>query len=428
MVETITQGRDIGPLWLRVPEAIAGAIVIAPSAYLRLTYGYTGGASDNWDEVAVSLDLVNWMRRQPVAAPISVLLAFVRAKLQDRRMMQKEFGSWIYLDMHATPAVVQYAIARKMALTDPGTWQPIADGLRGWLRALVGWLAWTGCWGPGKQWAQDVATAGPGARLLVGRGGYSKRVGAVAWTTLCGKRSWEFSGEWRENAFGPMLLSFLGLGIRLRQGDIWKSFNALIDAVEKTYGVPIEVLTPAERSTVLAATRNDVTALAWVAENLIGDWLPADPTITIRAARGVSHTHLEADKAATATLYHCGWDEDGTTYGAGACTGGRGGHGEQIEPGHARVDLASRTGFCQRTEGPDRVRVGFPLPKGDLVAVLEAQHGRGRRARFFRNGVEVGTPAPEPDRPPAVDQDTPPTDSGGSFIRRWWRRLRRGRR
>ena len=162
--------KDIGPLWARAAEAIRGEIILAPSAYAWLSYGLAGGPSDNWDEVYVALDLVNAQRGQPIGTSIGALAKFLNVQLANHRFMQKEFGSWVYLEMHAEPRIVQYGVARLLAARDPATWQPIADGLRGWLRALVGWLAVFGCWGPGRRWGAQVATEGPGARLLVGKG------------------------------------------------------------------------------------------------------------------------------------------------------------------------------------------------------------------------------------------------------------------
>lgn len=404
--ETITTlPKDIGPLWARAAAAIRGEIVLAPTAYAWLSYDLQGGASDNWDEVYVALDLVNLQRGQPIGTAIGRLAQFLEIQLANRRFMQKEFGSWVYLEMHAEPRIVQYGVARLLAARDPATWKPIADGLRGWLRALVGWLAVFGCWGPGKRWGAQVGTEGPGARLLVGKGAVSIRTGEILWCVLTGKRSWHFEGEWRENVFAPALLWTLGLGHRDGRGDIMKAVLGLIAAAEGWLGGPLVVLTLEEEARVLAATHNDVAALRWCCEHLIGDWLPAEPIVGMRTVHGVSMTMLEAGKSATAAMQHCGWLDDGTTFAAGADNGGRGGHGEQIEETKAVVDLAGRRGYCQRTSGPDRVRVDFPLPPGDLVMVLEAQHGVGLRTRWFEGGHEL---------PPDTAPDPlPPVDHGG---------------
>ncbi len=394
---------DIGPLWARAAEAIRGEIILAPSTYAWLSYNLQGGASDNWDEVYTALELVNVQRGQPVGTSLGALAGFLRVQLADLRFMQKEFGSWVYLEMHAEPRIVQYGVARLLAVRDPATWKPIAEGLRGWLRALVGWLAFFGCWGPGRRWGAVVATSGPGARLLVGKGAFSIRTGEIPWCTLTGKRSWDCKGgEWRENVFAPTLLATLGLGKRSGSGDIMKGTLGFLAAVEGWLGGPLVILTREEEARVEAAIHNDVAALQWVVEHLIGDWLPAEPIFGLRTTGGVSMTMLASGKSATATMQHCGWSADGTTYAAGADNGLRGGHGEQIEETMAAVDLVTRTGFCQRTTGPDRVRVDFPLPAGDLVAVLEAQHGVGLNARWFRDGAEILTPSP-----------LPPVDHGG---------------
>lgn len=385
--------RDIGPLWSHAPRAVRGEIVLAPATYSWLSYNLGGGASDNWDEVFVALDLLNFLRSQPTFENGSGrLAAFLEAAISNRRFMQKEFGSWVYLEMHAGPRIVQFGCARILGQHD-ARWATIAQGLRGWLRALVGWLAVFGCWGPGRRWGVQVATECPGAKLLVGKGAVSVRTGEIPWSTLTGKRSWDCkSGEWRENVFAPSFLWTLGLGHRDGRGDILRAVLDLIQAVESHLGGPLVVLTAEEEARVLAATRNDVSALQWCVAKLIGDWLPAEPIVGVRTARGVSCTMLSSGKSATATMQHCGWLDDGTTYAAGADNGLRGAHGEQIEETMAAVDLDARTGYCQRTSGPDRVRVDFPLPPGELVSVIEAQHGVGLKARWFEAGREIVPP------------------------------------
>ena len=145
--EVITGRIDIGPLWLRVPEAIRREVRIDTSAYARLTYGYDGGASDNWDETAAALDLLNLRLGQAATTDLPSITRFLETKVADRRFMQKEFGSWIYVELHFEPTVLQFAEMRQRGNAE------LAAGLRSWLRALGGWLAWTGCWGPGKTWA-----------------------------------------------------------------------------------------------------------------------------------------------------------------------------------------------------------------------------------------------------------------------------------
>jgi len=385
--------KDIGPLWSLSPKAIKGEIILAPTSYQWLSYGLHGGSSDNWDEVYVALDLVNLQRSQPTGFDIGSLLSFLQVQMADKRMMQKEFGSWVYLEMHAEPRIVQYAVARLLAARGISGWAEVATGLRSWLRALVGWLAVTGCWGPGKGWGKTVGSTGPGARLLVGKGDYSKRTGAVPYCTMTGKRSWDFKGEWRENVFAPTLLSVLGLGTRSGHGDIIEGTLVFIAAVEGWLGGPLVILTREEEARVLAATRNDVSALQWCVTDLIGDWLPADPFVVVRTEQGVGSVLLLADKSPTAAMQYCGWSQDGTTYAAGADNGLRGAHGEQVENSMAAIDLSARTGYCQRTTGPDRVRVDFPLPSGPLVCVIDAQHGTGLKARWFNHGVETVPPA-----------------------------------
>lgn len=412
--EVITGRIDIGPLWLRFPEALRGEVRIAPDSYARLTYNLQGGGSDNWDETAVALDLNNFILRQPTVHSIAEIARFLREKIADRRFMQKEFGSWTYLDLHATPTVAQYLFASKLAQSDPNTWAVVVSGLRSWLRALIGWLALTGCWGPGKTWTKGVARNGPGARLLTGTGDFSKRIGGTPYCVFTGKRSWVYDGDWHESLAAPVLLSDLGFDDQSKSGDVWKSHNNFMGTIEALYGA-LDLLTTAERSLVIAATRNDLAAIQWVIKELIGDWLPAESVTIVRTEHGVGQVMHEAAKSPTATMYYCGWDDDGTTYAAGACNGLRGGHAEQIEAGMAEIDLAARTGFCQRTSGPDRVRVDFPLPKGELVAVITAQHGAGIHADYYRNGQKIGA-APAPDVPPPATPSRPKRKK-----RPWWK-------
>ena len=416
MPKPVISGRqDIGPLWLRVPDALRGTVRIDPSAYERFSYRWDGGASDNWDEVACALDLINFWHGQPMIGSLAKLELFLSRKLSDKRFMQKEFGSWIYVDLHAGPTIVQYVVARRLAQQGSAAWSRIAAGLREWLRALIGWLTLTGCWGPGKTWTKAVAKDGPGARLLVGRGDYSKRTNGVTYCVLAGKRSWDFDDEWKENAFALVLLSDLGFGVRSSKGDIWASQAKFMRAIEDLFG-PLDLITSAERQLIVAATRNDLSAIQWTIENLVGDWLPAELVCVVRTERGVSITMYEAQKAPTATIYHSGWDDDGTTYAAGACNGLRGAHGEQIEAGMAEIDLEARTGFCRRTSGPDRVRVDFPLPKGPLVAVIQASHSTGVDARYYRGGVRYVPGA----LPPSGGVQIPPAAPKPPRRRRWY--------
>lgn len=412
MRQAISGRIDIGPLWLYMPEALRGSIIIKPSAYSRLTYNYRGGASKNWDLTAAAIDLANFYLRNEMTAPIETIASFLEEQNANRRFMYTEFGSWIYLDLHAGPKLLHYAIARHLGAAGDARWSAIAAGLRLWLRALVGWLAISGTWGPGRTWGRVVGRSGPGARLLVGRDEFSKRIGGVPYCVLAGKRSWDFDDDWKENVFAPVLLSDLGFGIRAQSGDIWKSHNRLMATIESIFGA-FDILTPAERQKVVAATRNDVGALEWCISELIRDFLPNEPIVLVRSETGVAIAMLEAAKAPTASIYCSGWEEDGTIYAAGACNGLRGPHGEQVEAGRAEIDLETRSGFCQRTSGPDRVRVDFPLPKGPLVAVIRAQYGTGISREFYRSGVPIAGGLPTPPvgggspAPPAGEPETP---------------------
>jgi len=402
-METLSHVTDVGPLKAELPRAIRGELRIAPDAYRRFLYGWKGGASDNWDELGVACEMVNLWRGHPTDAGEAAVVAFLRAKLADRRFMQKEFGSWIYLDLHVEPTLVQLAVARRLAETASEPWAELVEGLTDWLRALCGWLAWTGCWGAGRTWTRQVAEGGPGALLLVGRGDYNQRVGGALYCTLTGKRSWHWDEEWRHNLSAPIYLSRLGLGERRTGGDILPI--EILEAIRDAFGYELEVLTRTEQQLVGAAIRNDASALKW-ATRLIGDWLPAEPVVVVRAAHGVSMTMLEAGKAPTATMYHCGWADDATTYAAGACNGLRGAQAEQVEAGMAAIDLELRKGFCKRTSGPERVEVGFQLPTGDLVAVLRAGNGKPLHATYYIGGVEQ--PDESAPKPPAPGPQPPP--------------------
>lgn len=410
--KNVVSGRtDIGPLWLNVVDVLKGKTLIDPSTYERLSYRLNGGASDNWDEVAVALDLLNRRLGHTALFGMSELMAFLRNKLADRRFMQKEFGARVYVELHYEPTVLQYAEMRRLGQTD------IAEGLRGWLRALGGYLTWTGCWGVGKVPSHSVAANGPGARLVIGADHTSQRTGAAMHSVFTGKRSWHFEGEWNENIFAPVIFTDMCLGVKLRQGDIWKSHNKFIEAVEAEYGA-LNIFTPEEQAKLKLASQNDIEALEWVRVHVIGDWLPLEKNTFIRTTKGVGQVLHTAIKSATAPAYYGGWASDGTTYAAGADNGGRGGHGEQIENGRAEIDLASRTGWCQRTGGPDRVKVDFPLPAGDLVAVWEAQHGGLSSASYYRGGQRVAVGHSVPIPPPVGSQSA--SNQTKPQRRRWW--------
>lgn len=408
--------QGIDPLWSLVPQALAGKIRIAPGAYDQLVqggYAPGGGASDNWDEVAAALDLFNLVMGQPATAALDKLAGFLTAKLADRRWMQKEFGSWVYIRLHVEPTILQWRCAQRLALTDPATWTPIADGLRGWLRAAIGWLAVTACWGPGRTWIEAENKRGAGARLFVGTGDFGGRAGGGPHCVLAGKRSWDLMGTgWYEGFWPTILLSSLGLNKRY-SGDVWKAHKEFLDTVAQWSGSPLDLLGADEAALVLAASKNDLSAMQWCVSELIRDWLPAEPIVVVRADEGVSITLLAAGKSPTPTVYHSGWGSDGTTYVAGADPGWRGGHAEGIERGHSEIYLEARTGWCQRVEGDPRPRVDFPLPKGNLVAVIEAQQSTGLRARYYRDGVEISS-RPSPPAPAPQPGPTPrPKGKGG---------------
>lgn len=412
MTKPVISGRmDIGTVWGSVVGSISGKVRIDPSAYARLTYNYSGGASDNWDEVAAALDLINLRLGQPATANLPDIIRFLELKVADKRFMQKEFGAWVYIDFHFEPTVIQYAEMRKLGNTE------LANGLRKWLRALGGYLAWTGCWAAGKTWSKQVSKDGPGARLLIGDGTYSPRTGGSPYSVLTGKRSLHFEGTWVENIFAPVIFSDLCLGARSRHGDVCKSHNQFMETVEAVYG-PLGIFTPEEQARLLQASRNDIDALEWCRTELIGDWLPAEKNTFIRTEHGVGQVLHEAKKTATAPIYYSGWHDDGTTYAAFADNGGRGGHGEQIEDGMAEIRLAERVGWCQRTSGPDRVKVTFPLPPGDLVAVWEAQHGGLSSASYYRSGQRVAVGHSVPIPPPVGSQST--SNQTTPRRRRWW--------
>jgi hypothetical protein len=346
------------------------------------------------------------LRRQPATVALPVLAEFLRDKLGNKRWMQKEFGAWVYIRLHVEPTILQWRCAQRFADADPATWAPIRDGLREWLRATIGWLAVTGCWGPGRSWIEAESKRGPGARLFVGKGDFGGRSGGGPHCVLAGKRSWDWLGSgWYEGFWPPILLSSLGLGER-HGGDVWLGHKQFLDSIESFSVGPLDIISADERARVLAATHNDIDALAWCVTELIRDWLPAEPVVIVRAESGVSCTLLDVGKSSTATVYHSGWDSDGTTYVAGADPGWRGGKAQWIEPGHAEIDLAARTGWCERTQGDPVVRVHFPLPQGALVAVLEAQFGVGIKLRTYRNGVEV---VPIPPASPVVPAPKPPS-------------------
>lgn len=411
MSKVISGRTDIGPLWSNVPDALKRAVRIDPSAYARLSYNYTGGSSDNWDEVAAALDLLNLRLGNPTVGTLANIVDFLHTKIADLRFMQKEFGSRVYLELHFQPAVLQYVEMRRRGETQ------IANGLRDWLRALGGYLAWTGCWGPGKVPTKINSKRGPGARLLVGNGDINQRTGGGPECIFSGKRSWHFEGDWTVNMFAPVIMSDLCFGKRLNKGDIAKSHKRFMDAIEAEYG-PLSIFNDTERDYMRRATENDIDALEWCRVHLIGDYLPAERNTFIRTTGGVGQVLHEASKSPTAPTYYSGWDADGTTYAAGADNGGRGGHGEQIEDGKAVIDLATRTGWCQRTSGPDRIVVDFALPPGDMVAMWVAQHGRPSVVTYYSGGKPVAPPAPGVPAAPGLPREPSATGRG------MWAKLR----
>lgn len=389
------QGDRIDDVVHWMPDAVRREVRLDPSAYARFTYGWKGGASANWDEVACACDLVNLLYGFSTTTNEGTLLGWLRAKLADRRFMGTEFGTWVYLRHHVEPTLIQLAVSQRLAESRPDPWAEIAEGLTDWLRALVGYLAWTGCWGPGHTWSNAVATDGPGARLLVGKGGPNVRHGGARYSVLAGKRSWHYGGgEWTRNLHAPIYLSALGLGEDRTGGDILPL--GTVEAIRAALGWDGMVLTKQERALVAAAITNDESALKWARRELIGDWAPAERVVIVRTTDGVDQMLLAAGKSPTATVYYSGWRSNGTTYAAGACPGGRGAHGEQIEPGLVAFDIANRSGYCQRISGEPRPVVPFGLSPGPLVAVLEIGGGVPTVEHYFIDGQPAPAPAPEP--------------------------------
>lgn len=396
-------GPDIGTLWSFISAAVRKEVRIDPDAYRPFAGDWNGTPSGNWDEVAAACELVNIMHGFPTLSPPAKVLGWLRAKLSDKRFMTSEFGSWIYLNFHVEPTVVQLAVCRYMAAIHTDPWAELANGLEEWMRALCGWLTVTGCWGGGRVWDGKMASSGPGARLLTGSGAMSPRHGGALYSVLAGKRSWHYAGHWTANNFAPIFLSWFALRERRTGGDILPL--QVCEAIRSSLGYDLNVLTEAEASRCAAAIRNDLDALEWALRELIADWLPAERIVVIRTTRGVAIIVLSAGKHATATVYYSDWWEDGTTHAAGADDGLRGAQGEHVFPGMAHYDIATRAGYCVRVDGEPRPIVPFELPPGDLVVVLEIGGGQPTVEHWF----QAGKPRPEEPPPAPGPSPSPPS-------------------
>lgn len=406
-------GPDIGKLWSFVPAAVRNEVRIAPVTYRPFAGDWRGTPSGNWDEVAMACELVNVVGKYPTLGPPGDVVAWLRDKAANREWMTNEFGSWIYLMFHVEPTLVQLACARYLAESHSDPWAEIADALNSWLRAMVGWVTLTGCWGGGQTWTERVAKDGPGARLLTGAGGMNKRHGGASYSVLAGKRSWNYSGEWTRSLHAPIYLSWFGLGERRTGGDILPL--EIPAAIRSRFGYDLTVLTAQEYALVAAAITNDISALKWALHELIRDWMPHERITIVRTERGVGQVVHAAGKSSTATIYYSGWLSDGVTHAAGCDSGLRGAHGEAIEPGMASFDIAARTGYCVRTEGEPRPIVPFELPPGKLVAVLELGGGSATVEHWFINGVEQPPPSPDPPPGPVPPPTPRPPRKRGGF-------------
>jgi hypothetical protein len=391
--------QGVNKLAAATPDVIRHQYRLDPAGVGAGSYGYEGGASDNTDEVAAALDLVAYYHGHATSAPIEKVIAFLERKLAPpRRWMQKEgsLASSIYVRHQWPPTLVQWAIAEALVARGEERFRPVAAGLRGWLRAGIGWGALGGTWFRARSMTAREVHLPPGARVLLADGEPNRRF-AGTFAAVTGKRGWNWhEGEWLQGDVSHLLSAYLwefGFGEAARVSDLIP--NAEAKAL-RSIGLPTAIFTPDEQARIRAATHNDTAALDWVVAELLRDWMPADPVEGIRTSRGVSTVMLSAGAGATSAIV------------AGTDNGHRGSPtSDNRNPHRAWIDLAARRGWAEATAGSERVRVEFPLARGELVYHWRAHDETGFERIFPPRGA---TPPPVTQPPPPP---TPRRRSGG---------------
>lgn len=432
----VVEVRGLTSLSGKLNVVALGQARVDPADYRQFTYGYKGGSSDNYDTVAYAVDLLQLEHGWPTTASADVLLAFGLEKIKERNLGEKEFSSWVYLQETISPLIYQIGAASALAARggiDELRWQAIADGQREYLRAWIGWLSLGGTWGQARDAAPAVKRAPYGAQVLrsTPKDPFIKALLGADYTVIAGKRSWRRDdGAWDGPIqMGPVYLSELGYGEQRRGNAL---FPIAAVKIVRSRGWPFGLFAPDEQAKLRAASRNDITALRWVVDAVVRDYLPPEPVHILRTARGVSFTMLRAGSAPTATAYHCSWLDDGSVWWAGADVGCRTGEG-CIEPGEAHVDTATRKGWVQRTAGEKRPRVDFDLVPGDVVLELLSDRSRSPRIVELQPGSPKAPPPPANDNQPRPEKKggsgcsailfLPPSVAAGAFA--YWRRRRR---
>lgn len=392
-----------GARWLQSALGKAmGGERIAPSLYRKHLYNLQGGDSDNLDEAAVALEMVQLERGWPTNYGEMELLKWGLDKAAVRQMGEKEFPSWEYFDLTFNAKMIQRGVATALAKKNP-EWQKVADSQYHYLRAYLGWAALGACWGPGRGFLPDQNKAGAGVKVATGA---PIRFHCNApFTAATGKRSWIYDGGWAQNPL-PVWLSVFAWGeTRKCRGGLYP--NGAREACKRR-GWPVDFFAPDEQAILRRCQASDVDALRWVVANIIRDYVPTEPIHLLRTTSGVSWTMLEAADAPTSTCYHCSWTPE-KNWTAGTDSGGRGGEGQQIRPGKAEVDVATRRGYCVNTEGSPVNRVEFDLVPGDRV--FELMSGDGKVKILYPEARPVPpTQAPSgPGRPREADH-------GGCFL------------
>jgi hypothetical protein len=399
----VSAGGNVNRLLELLPGHILGQHRIDPPSYDRLTYGYRGGASKNWDAVTAATDLAAAVNGWPTSHPLSAIEAWLDKRLADRRYLLSEGSllSPIYFYHHTwSPFLVILWATTELAERDP-RWSPYPARLRAWLRAGIGFSALAG-WPVRQRSWPDAARASfpkaPGVAVATAK--------PLDWmppvtVAACGRRGWDLGdgGAWLFTTTAhpaAWLLAEFGLDVPVRLP------NGLAETLRRR-GFDPTLLSPAERERVGRAIGNSVDDLRWVVDELLGGYVTADPVEIVRTTGGVASALLSSSAGPTSALVAMSVEATGRVHAMGVDSPHRGSGAGSVNRAHeARVDLGARAIFGQATgdlRGYPAPLVRMPIPGGDVVLHLWIGPG----------GVEWAAPKAAPPPPPPLQRPEAPS-------------------
>jgi len=390
---TVSAGGNVNRVLALLPGQIRGEHRIDPSTYERLTYGYRGGASKNWDAVTAATDLAAAVNGWPTSYPLSAIEAWLDKRLADRRYLLSEGSllSPIYFAHHTwSPFLVILWAATELGRRD-ARWSTYPARLRSWLRAGIGFSALAGWPVKQRSWPDAQRASFPkSAGVAVADAKPIDWMPAVT-VAACGKRGWDL-GDSNTYLFTTTahpacwVLAEFGLDLPVQLP------NKFAETLRQSHGFDSTLLTMEERERVRRAIGNSVEDMRWVVDSLLGGSVCADPVEIVRTTGGVASVMLSASAAPTSALVAQSVEANGRVHAMGVDSPHRGSGDSLLNRAHeARVDFGARSIFAQAVgdlRGYPAPLVRMPIPGGDLVLHL----------RIGPDGVEWLTPkvAPAP--------------------------------